>query len=158
MGGAWLSEQSFKLNVINAWAQRIRSDVHFDYLPFNFVSLQSYIEIFLWVNYKAPLLYPISVLATFVRHSLSNLTMLRVNYLAGFYIKDYYPKRVETKDHFLFDHFDMPDRFISTGIELDNPLVETSIGHRYSKGIWEAKRRGHQVSIISCTSNDKLSY
>lgn len=56
--------------------------------------------------------------------------MLRVNYLAGVYIKDYYPKRVEANDHFLFDHFDMPDRFISTGIELDNPLVETSIGYR----------------------------
>jgi hypothetical protein len=73
--------------------------------------------------------------------------MLRVNYLPCAKIKYNDAKGVESDNHFLFDHLDMANRFISIGLKLGNPLVETAIGHVYSEGVWEAVGRGHQISI-----------
>ena len=143
VGGTWLAVQSFKLNVIYARAQRIRSQVHFDNLPFNFISLHSNEEILWWVNYEAPLLNPVSVLATYVGHLLSDLSILRVNYLAGAFIKNNDPKGVQPNHHFLIDDLNMTNRLISTGLKLDNPFVETSIGHVDCKSIRKALGWGH---------------
>jgi hypothetical protein len=73
--------------------------------------------------------------------------MLRVNYLPCAKIKYNDAKGVEADNDFLFDHLYMANRFISIGVKLHNPLVETSISHIYSEGVGEAEGRGHHIGI-----------